>query len=123
MSHCRPVGSTSPGELVDPYRFSRNLVLVIKQVLRGDATQAIFLWACATLRVPVGGACLAAMTAQAQNQLPHIEAKPMANMLWAFATFRRKPDAALLRSCEAHGARIAASFESQALVLAQIVCK
>lgn len=85
--------------------------------------QAMFLWAYATLGERVSGPCLAAVTAQAQVQLPHMGAKPMANMLWAFAKLKHNLDAALLRSCEAHATRIIASFEPQALVRCQRQCK
>ena len=48
--------------------------------------QANFLWAYATLGEPMGGACLAALAAQAQRQLPRFKEQNLSNMAWALAT-------------------------------------
>lgn len=76
----------------------------------------MFLRACATLEARVGDACLKALAAQAQEQLQHFEARPLSNMLWAFAKLKHNPEAALLRDCEAHARRIVTSFAPQDLV-------
>ena len=68
------------------------------------------------LGAPMGGRCLDALAARAQEQLPHFDATAMATMLWAFARLRYKPDAVLLRSCEAHAACNIASFAPRDLV-------
>ena len=50
------------------------------------ARQVNFLWAYATLGEPMGAACLAALAAQAQNQLPRFKEQNLSNMAWALAT-------------------------------------
>ena len=78
--------------------------------------QVMFLRAYAMLGARMGSACLEALAAHAQKQLPRFEAKSMVNMLWAFAKLKHKPGAALLRDCEAHATRIVTSFAPQDLV-------
>ena len=78
--------------------------------------QANFAWAYATLGQPLGTACLEALAAQAQKQLPHFKPQDLANTMWAFAKLKLCPDAALLRSCEAHATRKAEVFIPQDLV-------
>ena len=80
--------------------------------------QAMLLRAYAMLGAPMGSHCLDALAARAQEQLPHFDATSMATMLWAFARLKYKPDAALLRSCEAHATCNVASFAPQDLVRA-----
>lgn len=58
----------------------------------------------------MGGACLEALAAHAQKQLPHLKAQQLADTMWAFAKFKHSPDATLLRGCEAHATRIARTF-------------
>ena len=78
--------------------------------------QSMFLGAYATLGERLGAACLEALAAHAQEQLPRFTAQILANMMWALAKFGYKPDGTLLRSCEAHAVRIAGSFKPQTLV-------
>ena len=76
----------------------------------------MFLRAYATLGARMGDVCLNTLTAQAHEQLPCFEARPLCNMLWALAKLKHTADAALLRDCEAPGARIATSFAPQDVV-------
>ena len=76
----------------------------------------MFLRAYATLGAAMGDVCLNTLTAQAHEQLPSFEARSLSNMLWAFAKMKHTPDAAMLRDCEAHATRIAASFIPQDVV-------
>ena len=78
--------------------------------------QALFLWAYATLGEKVSGHCLAAFTAQAHKQLPHMDANAVAKMLWAFAEFKHRPHAELLRGCEAHAVYHSETFTPEGLV-------
>ena len=48
--------------------------------------QVNFLWGYATLGEPMDGACLAALVAQAQSQLPRFKEQNLSNMAWALAT-------------------------------------
>ena len=64
----------------------------------------------------MGSACLEALAAQAQAQLPQFESQELANMMWAFAKLNYSPSAMLLRGCEAHATRIAGAFSPQELV-------
>ncbi|KAK9831449.1 hypothetical protein WJX81_006122 [Elliptochloris bilobata] len=47
---------------------------------------ANFVWAYATLGEPLGGACLAALVAQAQRELRHFTEQNLSNLAWALAT-------------------------------------
>ena len=76
----------------------------------------MFLWAYATLEERVGPACLRALAAQAQMQLPRFQAQQMANMLWAFSKLQYSPNAALLRGCEAHAIRVCEALTPSGLV-------
>ena len=78
--------------------------------------QANFPWAYATLGERLGCACLEALAAQAQKQLPSFTAQNLANMMWAFAKLEYSPDDTLLRGCEAYATRSAGAFSPQALV-------
>ena len=78
--------------------------------------QSNFLWAYATLGEPMGAACLAALATQGHAQLLQFTAQGLANMMWAFAKLNYRPDTTLLRSCEAHAVRTAATFTPQNLV-------
>ena len=78
--------------------------------------QVMLLRAYATLEEQIGGACLEALAAQAQEQLPHLEPRHLSNVLWAFAKLKHSPDAALLRGSEARATRTVASFTPQDLV-------
>lgn len=78
--------------------------------------QVMFLRAYAMLGMPVGGACLKALAGQALKELPRFEPRHLSNMLWAWAKLKHRPDAVLLRGCEAHAARTATSFAPQDLV-------
>ena len=78
--------------------------------------QANFPWAYATLGVRMGSACLEALAAQAQKQLPQFKPQNLANMMWAFAKLSYSPDATLLLSCEACASRIARTFKPQEVV-------
>ena len=79
-------------------------------------SQSMFLWAYATLETRVGHACVKALAAQAQKQLPRFQAQQMANMLWAFSKLQFMPNAALLRSCEAHAMRVCEALTPSGLV-------
>ena len=76
----------------------------------------MFPWAYATLGERLSGACLEMLAAHAQKQLPHFKEQELAMTMWAFAKIDFSPDIVLLRSCEAHAARIAGAFTPQALV-------
>ena len=84
--------------------------------LPAACAQTMCLWAYATLGERVSGACLAALAAEAEKQLPRYDAQHVANMLWAFAKLDYSPGAALLRACEAHATRISSSFSGHGLV-------
>ena len=74
------------------------------------------MWAYATLGERMGAACLEALAAQAQEQLPQFRAQEVVNMMWAFAKLAYRPDTELLQSCEAQAVRTAKMFKPQALV-------
>ena len=78
--------------------------------------QSMFLLAYATLGERMGAACLEALAAQAQAQLPHFTAQSLENMMWAFAKLTYTPDKELLQSCEAHAVRTVGAFSPQSLV-------
>ena len=78
--------------------------------------QSMFLSAYATLGERMGAACLEALAAQAQVQLPRFNAQALANMMWAFAKLNYRPEAMLLQSCEAHATRLARTFTPQEMV-------
>ena len=73
------------------------------------------LWAYATLGEPLGSACLEALAAQAQKQLPHFNEQALTNVMWAFAKLNHCPGATLLQSCEAHATCTAGAFTPQGL--------
>lgn len=82
----------------------------------GMRMQTMSLWAYATLEARVGRACLAGLAAEAQRQLPRMDAQHVINMLWAFAKLGYNPGAALLRACDAHATRAPSSFSGHGLV-------
>ena len=84
----------------------RNVLCICGKHSSTDA-QANFVWAYAMLDERMGAACLKALAAQAQKQLPQFEAQNLANMMWAFAKLAYTPDTTLLQSCEAHAIRTA----------------
>ena len=84
--------------------------------------QANFMWAYATLGERMGGACLEALATQTQKLLPQSHAQDMAKM-WAIAKLSKSPDPTLLRSCEAHAARVAGTFIPQDLVRCSLTFK
>ena len=79
--------------------------------LRAYATMSLY-----GLEQRVGPACLKALAAQAQKQLPRFQAQQMANMLWAFSKLQYSPHAALLRGCEAHTIRVCDALTPSGLV-------
>ena len=86
------------------------------QEYQAARAQSNFLWAYATLGERLGNASLKALVTQAQKQLPHFTAQGLTNIMWAFPKVNHSPDATLLRSCEAHAARISSAYIPQDLV-------
>ena len=78
--------------------------------------QSNFVWAYATLDERIGAACLKALAAHAQEELPQFKAQGLSNMMWAFAKLSYTPGEELLQSCEAHATRLAGAFIPQELV-------